>query len=167
MLKGLYFILVSTLAASLLYVFFGTAFGYEHPFFILRLLPVFLGAHVILSIVVYAVSLHGDSRKMRAGMASRARNILLILVSALILSALFPASAVVGLYPVQMAVFHLLILFYAGMSLGAVSLSGALYLSRSGIHLSLLNKYVFTFAVLVSIGISYMTVYVFGLLPVG
>jgi hypothetical protein len=167
MLKGLYFILVSTLAASLLYVFFGTAFGYEHPFFILRLLPVFLGAHVILSIVVYAVSLHGDSRKMRAGMASRARNILLILVSALILSALFPASAVVGLYPVQMAVFHLLILFYAGMSLGAVSLSGALYLSRSGIHMSLLNKYVFTFAVLVSIGISYMTVYVFGLLPVG
>jgi hypothetical protein len=83
------------------------------------------------------------------------------------LSALFPASAIVGLYPVQMAVFHLLILFYAGMSLGAVSLSGALYLSRNGIYLSLLNKYVFTFAVLISLGISYMTVYVFGLLPAG
>jgi hypothetical protein len=166
MLKGLYFILISTLAASLFYVFFGIALGYEPPFFMLRLLPVFLGAHVILSIAVYAVSLRGESRKMREGIASRVRRTILILVSALILSALFPASAVVGLYPVQMAVFHLLILFYAGISLGAVSLSGALYLSRDGINLSLLNKYVFTFAVLISLGISYMTVYVFGLLPV-
>lgn len=158
--------MLSTLAASLFYVFFGTAFDYEHPFFILQLFPAFLGAHVILSIVVYAVSLRGESRKMRAGVASRVRRTVFILVSALILSALFPASALLGLYPVQMAVFHLLILFYAGISLGAVSVSSALFLSRSGIYLSLLNKYVFTFAVLISLGISFMTVYMFGILPV-
>jgi hypothetical protein len=50
--------------------------------------------------------------------------------------------------------------------LGAVSLSGALFLWRNGIYLSLLNKYVFTFAVLISLGISFITVYMFGLLPV-
>jgi hypothetical protein len=166
MLKGLYFIFVSTLAASLFYVFFGTAFRYEHPFFIISLFPVFLGAHVIFSTVVYAVSLRGESRKVKAGMTSRVRRTVFILVSALILSALFPASAMVGLYPVQMAVFHLLILFYAGISLGALSLTGALFLRRNGIYLSLLDKYIFTFAVLISLGISYMTVYVFGLLPV-
>lgn len=166
MLKGIYFVLISILSASLFYVFIGTALGYERPFFILSLFPVFLGAHVILSCVVYAVSFRGESRKMRAGMASRVRRTVFILVSALILSALFPASAVVGLYPVPMAAFHLLILFYAGISLGAVSLSGALFLWRNGIDLSLLNKYVFTFAVLISLGISFITVYMFGLLPV-
>jgi len=166
MLKGIYFVLISTLSASLFYVFFGTALGYERPFFILSLFPVFLGAHVILSVVVYAVSLRGESRKRRAGMAVRVRRTVFILVSALILSALFPASAVVGLYPVPMAAFHLLILFYAGISLGAVSLTGGLFLWRDGIYLSLLNKYVFTFAVLISLGISFITVYMFGLLPV-
>jgi hypothetical protein len=166
MLKGIYFVLISTLSASLFYVFFGTALGYERPFFILPLFPVFLGAHIILSIMVYTVSLRGESRKMKAGMASRVRRTVFILVSALTLSALFPASSVAGLYPVQMAAFHLLILFYAGISLGAVSLTGGLFLWRNGIYLSLLNKYVFTFAVLISLGISYITVYMFGLLPV-
>ncbi len=166
MLKGIYFVSISTLAAFLLYVFFGTALGYERPFFILPLLPVFLGAHVILGTVVYAVSLRGESRKMKAGMTSRLRRTVFILVSALMLSALFPASSILGVYPVQMAAFHLLLLFYAGISLGALSLAGTLFLLRSGISLSLLNKYVFTFAVLISLGISYMTVYMFGLLPV-
>lgn len=167
MLKGFYFVLISTLAASLFYVFFGTVFEYRHPFFVISLFPLFLGAHVVLSVVVYALSLRSDTKKLRAGMAGRARRTVFILVSALILSALFPASAVVGLYPVQMAMFHLLILFYAGISLGALSLAGALYLLRNGIHLSLLNKYVFTFAVIISLGISYMTVRMFTLLPVG
>lgn len=167
MLKGLYFVLISTLAAALFYVFFGTVFEYRQPFFVISLFPLFLGAHVILSVVVYTFSLRSDTKKLRAGMAGRARRTVFILVSALILSALFPASAVVGLYPVQMAMFHLLILFYAGISLGALSLAGALLLLRNGIHLSLLNKYVFTFAVIISLGISYMTVQMFTLLPVG
>ncbi len=167
MLKGLYFMLISVLAASVVYVFFGTALKYEHPFFNLSLIPIFLCAHVLLSALVFAVSLRGDSRKRRAGMAGRLGRTVFILVPALILSALFPASAVVGLYPVPMAVFHLLILFYAGISVGALILSGAFFLWRNGNYLSLLNKYVFTFAVLISLGISYMTVYMFGLLSVG
>ncbi len=167
MMKGLYFVLISILSASLCYLFLGTALGYEHPFFILPLFPVFLGGQIILSAVVYAVSMRGESRKARAGMASRVRRTVLILVCALMLSALFPASSTAGLYPVRMAAFHLLILFYAGISLGGISLSGTLFLWRSGIPLSLLNKYVFTFAVLISLGISYIAVYMFGLLPVG
>jgi len=167
MLKGFYFVLLSTLAATLFYVFFGTIFDYRPPFFIISLFPLFLGAHVMLSVVVYTFPLRGDTKKLREGMAGRARRTVFILVSALVLSALFPASAVVGLYPVEMAMFHLLILFYAGISLGALSLSGAVFLLRDGIRLSLLNKYVFTFAVIVSLGISYMTVRMFTLLPVG
>lgn len=166
MLKGLYFILISTLTASLFYMFFGALFKYEHPFFNPTLFPVFLGSQIILSLIVYTVSLRGGSRKMRESMPFRVRKTIFILVSALILSAVFPASAMVGLYPVQMAMFHLLILFYAGISLGAVSLSGVVFLWRNGNYLSLLNKYVFTFAVLISLGISYMTLFMFGLLPV-
>jgi hypothetical protein len=167
MLKGFYYVLLSTLAATLFYVFFGTVFEYRQPFFIISLLPLFLGTHIILSVVVYLVSLRGDTNKLRAGMVLRARRTLFIFTSALILSSLFPASAVVGLYPVQMAMFHLLILFYAGLSLAALGLSDTLFLLRDGIHLTLFNKYVFTFAVIISLVISYMTVKMFTLLPVG
>ena len=167
MLKGFYFVLISTLAASLFYVFFGTVFDYRHPFFLIPLFPVFLGAHMMLSVVVYIFSLRGDTKKLRESMASRSRRTVFILVSALILSALFPAGATFGLYPVRMAMFHLLILFYAGISLGALSLAGAIFLIRDGIRLSLLNKYVFTFAVVVSLGISYLAVRIFTSLPVG
>lgn len=167
MLKGLYFVLLSTLAASLFYVFFGTALGYRQPFFMMTLFPVFLGAHVALSAVVYTFSLRGGTRTLRESMAARSRRTVSILVSALILSAVFPAGAAVGLYPVQMAVFHLLILFYAGISLGALSLAGALFLLKSGVRLSLLDKYVFTFAVVISLGIPYLAVRMFTSLPVG
>lgn len=167
MLKGLYFVLLSALAATVFYVFFGTILEYRQPFFIVTLFPFFLGSHVVFSVVVYILSLRGNTKKLREAMVAKARRTVLILVSALILSAMFPASAVVGLYPVHMAMFHLLILFYAGISLGAISISGAFFLLRNGIYLSLFNKYVFTFAVIVSLGISYMTVRVFTILSVG
>lgn len=167
MLKGLYFVLISILAASLFYVFFGTVFDYRQPFFLIPLFPVFLGAHTVLSVVVFAFSLRGDTKKLRESMASKSRRTVSILVSALILSALFPAGAAFGLYPVQMAMFHLLILFYAGISFGALSLAGTLFMMKSGIRLSLLDKYVFTLAVVISLCIPYMAVRMFTSLPVG
>lgn len=95
------------------------------------------------------------------------RNTVLILVSAMILSAVFPASALVGYYPVHMAMFHLLMLFYEGISVGAVSTSAVIFLLRNGNYVSLFNKYACTFAVLLSLGISYMTLFMFLKLPCG
>ena len=132
MLKGIYFVLISTLSAFLFYVFFGTASRYEHPFFNPPAFSRLSGDsrnsqyHGLCGVVTRRIE------ENEGGDGPRVRRTVFILVSALILSALFPASAVVGLYPVRMAVFHLLILFYAGISLGAVSLSGALFLWRNG-----------------------------------
>lgn len=166
MLKCLYFILISLLTASLFYIFFGSLFSYDHPFFNLMLFPVFIVSQVILSLIVYIVSLRGRSGKLRENSPVRAIKTVFILVSALILSAIFPASSMIGLYPVHMAMFHLLMLFYAGISLGAVSASVVIFLCRNGNYVSLLNKYLFTFAVLLSLGISYMTLFMFVRLPV-
>jgi hypothetical protein len=66
-----------------------------------------------------------------------------------------------------MAMFHLLMLFYAGISVGAVSASAVIFLLRNGNYVYLFNKYAFTFAVLLSLGISYMTLIMFLKLPRG
>lgn len=156
--------MVSTLFATFFYLCLGALFGYGHPFFSLLLFPIFLAGNTVLGVTVFALSFRDKGEKnIIAGTVKP----ILILVSALILSAVFPATALVGLYPVSMAMFHLLILFYAGLSLGAVSISGAVFLWRTGSSAAGLGRYVFPFAVLVSLGISYMTLFMFGLLTLG
>lgn len=164
--KAIYFVLLSTLLAVLFYLLFGLFYGYEPPFFNLTLFLVFLGANLILSVVVYAVSIRDDKNESSEGITVRVRNTLLILVSALILSVLFPASATLGLYPLSMAMFHLLILFCAGLSLSALNVSGVIFLWRNGTSVKGFNRFVFPFALIISLGISYITFYFFRLLPV-
>jgi hypothetical protein len=167
MLKGLYFIFISVLTAFLFYIFFGLLLSYNHHFFNIIPFHVFLSSQVILSLIVYVVCLHGEARKLRENLSVMSRKTVLILVSTMILSAVFPASALVGFYPVHMAMFHLLMLFYAGISVGAVSASAVIFLLRNGNYVYLFNKYAFTFAVLLSLGISYMTLIMFLKLPRG
>ena len=164
--KGIYFVLLSTLLAGCFYLLFGLLYGFEHPFFSLILFLIFLGANFILSLVVYAVSIRDHKNEMAQGITVRVRNTILILVSALVLSILFPASASLGLYPLSMAVFHLLILFLAGLSLSALNVSGVIYLWRNGTSVKGFNRFVFPFALIISLGISYMTFYLFRLLPI-
>ncbi|MEQ9619439.1 MAG: hypothetical protein RIG61_09730 [Deltaproteobacteria bacterium] len=164
--KGIYFVLLSTLLAGLFFLLFGLFYGYEHPFFNLTLFLVFLGANLILSAVVYTVSIRDDKNGRSMGITVRFRNTLLMLVAALLLSVLFPASAILGLYPLSMAMFHLLILFCASLSLSAVNLSAVVFLWRNGTVVKGFNRIVFAFALIISLGISYTTLYLFGVLPV-
>lgn len=163
--KGLYFVMVSVLLAIAFYFCFALFFRSEHPFFNISLFPVFLAAQVILTLMIYLISFRDNFKEETQKSTARTRATVSVLVAALILSALFPAAALIGIYPVTMAMFHLLILFYAGISLGALSLSWILTLWRYGAAISPLNKYVFTFTVVISLAISYMTLYLFRLLP--
>lgn len=164
--KGVYFVLLSTLFAAFFYLLFGFFYGYEHPFFNLTLFLIFLGANLILSLVVYTVSAGDVKNESSEGITIRVRNTLLILLSALALSVLFPASTKLGLYPISMAVFHLLILFCAGLSLSALNVTGVIFLWRVGSSVKGFNSVVFTFALIISLGISYLTFYLFRLLSV-
>ncbi len=163
--KGLYFILVSLFLASAFYFVFGVIFKYGHPFFNFSIFPVFLASYIVLTVIVYLISFKDNFKTETQKSTGRTRATVLVMVAALVLSALFPATALFGLYPVTMAMFHLLILFYAGIAVAALSLSGVITLWRNGAVFSALNKSVFTFSVLVSLGISYMTLYLFRLLP--
>lgn len=158
--------LFSVLAAGAFYLFFAAISGFVHPFLNLLLFPVFIGSVIVLSMAAYALSY-----RARAGgkekLLLRVRNGALIVLSALVLSAVFPAAAFQGFYPIRMAMFHLLILFYAGLSLGAVSTAWAVFLWRDGAPLTLFNRYVFFVVVLFSLGMSYATIFMFGLLPAG
>ncbi len=159
--------MISTLFATVFYLCSGALFGYGHPFFSLSLFPIFLLGNIILGLIVFALSFRDNPEGEGGNISAGIVKTILIFLSALILSAVFPATSLVGLYPVSMAVFHLLILFYAGLSLGAVSVSGAIFLWRTGSSAAGLGRYVFPFAVLVSLGISYMTLHLFGLLTLG
>lgn len=163
--KGLYFVPVSILLATAFYFCFAVVFRSEHPFFNISLFPVFLTAHIVLTLIIYLISFRDNFKDGTQQSTVRTRATVLILVSALILSAVFPTFAFIGIYPVTMAMFHLLILFYAGISLGALSLSGIITLWRNGAVISALNKCVFTLTVLISLAVSYMTLYLFRLLP--
>ena len=156
-----------TLFATVFYLCLGALFKYEHPFFNLSLFPIFLVGNTVLGVSVFALSFRDNPDGQEKNIIAGTGKPILILVSALILSAVFPASAFAGLYPVSMAMFHLLILFFAGLSLGALSISGATLIWRSGSSFSGLNGYVFPFALLVSLGISYMTLHLFSLLTLG
>jgi len=115
--------------------------------------------------MIYLISFRDNFKDKTQKSTARTRDTVLVLVAALILSAVFPATALIGIYPVTMAMFHLLILFYAGISLSALSLAGILTLWRNGAVISALNKCVFTISILISLAISYMTLYLFRLLP--
>jgi len=162
--KGLYFVFIAVVLALIFYIGFGVLSGYEQPFFNLTLLPVFMASNVILSIIVYAVSVRDVPEDNGAALAAGMRRPVIILVCALALSAVFPAISLIGLYPVYMAVFHLIILFYAGISLCAVIIADVIFLRRAGTALTGYNRYIFPVAVLISLGISYMTLHVFRLL---
>jgi archaellum biogenesis protein FlaJ (TadC family) len=163
--KALYFILVSVLLAAAFYFVFGAIFKYRHPFFNYSIFTLFLATFILLTIIIYLLSFKDNFRDETQKSTRRTRATVLIMVAALMLSAVFPATALVGVYPVTMAMFHLLILFFAGISVAALSLSGVITLWRNGAVFSALSKGVFTFSVLISLGISCMTLYLFRLLP--
>ena len=162
--KGIYFVFVSVVIALILYIGFGTLSRYERPFFNLTLLPVFVASNVIFSIIVYAVSVRDMPEDKGEALAAGMRRPVIILVCALALSAVFPAISLIGLYPVYMAIFHLIILFYAGISLCAVIIADVIFLRRTGITLTGYIRYIFPVVVFISLGISYMTLHVFRLL---
>lgn len=163
--KGLYFILVSVLLAAVFYAVFGFFYRYEHPFFNYSLFLIFIGFFILLTIAVYLFSLKENSKEQTGLSAGRTRATVLIMVAALLVSAAFPAVSLLGLYPVTMAMFHLLILFYAGIAVAALGLSGVITLFRSGAKLSAGNKFIFSSSVILSLLVSYMCLYVFMMLP--
>lgn len=163
--KGLYFVLLSVLFAAIFYSVFGFFYRYEHPFFNYSLFLIFIGFFIVLTVIVYLFSLKENFKNKTGLSAGRTRATVLIMVAALLVSAAFPAVSLLGLYPVTMAMFHLLILFYAGIAVAALSLSGIITLIRNGAVLTAGNKFIFSASVLVSLAVSYMCLYVFMMLP--
>ena len=163
--KGLYFILVSVFLAAVFYVLFGAFFRYEHPFFNYPVFVIFIASYIVLTVFVYLLSFKENFKDETRLSTGRTRATVLIMVAALLLSAAFPAASLLGLYPVTMAMFHLLILFYAGIAVAALSLSGVITLLRNGAIFSASNKIIFSASIILSLAVSYMSLYIFKMLP--
>jgi len=163
---GLYFLLLSVIVATAFYYSLDLVFHGETPFFSITLFPIFIIVHILLTIIIYGISFKNHLLVSDPLSLLRIRTTIFILVCALIVSVIFPATGIFGLYPVSMAIIHLLILFYAGISFGAVILTGLFFLWRNGTVLIGPNKYIFIIGIILSIGISYATLYIFGQLPI-
>lgn len=157
--------MVSVLLAAAFYTVLGFFYGYKHPFFNYSLFLIFIGFFILLTIAVYLFSLKDNFKNETRSSTRRTRATVLIMVAALLVSAAFPAVSLLGLYPVTMAMFHLLILFYAGIAVAALGLSGVITLLRNGAALSAGNKFIFSSSVIISLLVSYMSLYVFMMLP--
>ena len=162
--KPLYFIMVSVLSGGVYYLVLAAASGFSHPFLNLFLFPFFMALLFIIAGVVYALSFRGipdgDKDAHRAGVRKTA----VIVIAALILSAIFPAAALVRVYPVPMAMFHLLILFYAGLALAAICTAWLVFFWREQERPPLLYEAVLASAAILSLVLSYAAMYIYGLL---
>ena len=145
---------------------FGFFYRYEHPFFNYSLFLIFIVSYIVLAIIVYLFSLKDNFKDETRLSTGRTRATVMIMVAALLVSAAFPMVSLLGLYPVTMAMFHLLIIFYAGIAVAALSLAGVITLLRNGALVSAGNKFIFTVSVLLSLGVSYMSLYIFMMLPI-
>ena len=142
--KPLYFIMVSVLSGGVYYLVLAAASGFSHPFLNLFLFPFFMALLFIIAGVVYALSFRGipdgDKDAHRAGVRKTA----VIVIAALILSAIFPAAALVRVYPVPMA---WLVFFW-----------------REQERPPLLYEAVLASAAVLSLVLSYTAMYIYGLL---
>ena len=165
--KGFYFILVSFLLGLLFYSGFGLLSGYSHTFYDLRLILPFLVLNLAFSLIVYFVSFKSSFAGLTNRDASIAGKTVIIIVSALSLSALFPGLAILGVYPLTMAGPHMLILFFCSLSLSAVILGGMVILWRSGLKMSFRDKTVFLTGALISLGVAYMSMTLLDIIRAG
>ncbi len=121
----------------------------------------------IIAGVVYALSFRGIPEGDREAHRAGVRKTAVIVIAALILSAIFPAAALVRIYPVPMAMFHLLILFYAGLALAAICTAWLVFFWREQKRPPLLYESVLAAVAVLSLVLSYAAIYMYGLLPSG
>ncbi len=162
--KPLYFIMVSVLSGGVYYLVLAAASGFSHPFLNLFLFPFFMALLFIIAGAVYALSFRGIPDGDKDAHQAGVRKTAVIVIAALILSAIFPAAALVRVYPVPMAMFHLLILFYAGLALAAICTAWLVFFWREQERPPLLHESVLVAAAILSLVLSYAAMYIYGLL---
>lgn len=165
--KPLYFIMVSVLSGGVYYLALAAASGFSHAFLNLFLFPLFMAFLLIVAGVVYVLSFRGIPAGNGAAHRAGVRKTAVIVIAALILSAIFPAGAFIRLYPVPMALFHLLILFYAGLALAAICTAWLVFFRRELNKPPLSWEAVLALAAVLSLALAYASMRMYGLLPAG
>ncbi len=163
---GIFFVLLSLSLAVAIYCAFGLVFRFEHPFFSTSLLPLFIIAHILLTSIVYVVSISQSLVDLDERGFTKTRTAVVVLVCALAVSALFTLTSYFGLYPATMAMFHLLLLYYCSISIGAIVLATYIVFLRLGAKLGLLNNAIMVLGLVISLGVSYFTLAFFNKFPI-
>lgn len=165
--KPLYFIMVSVLSGGVYYLVLAAASGFSHAFLNLFLFPLFMAFLLIIAGVVYVLSFRGIPQGDMAAHRAGVRKTAVIVIAALVLSVIFPAGAFIRLYPIPMAMFHLLILFYTGLALAAVCTAWLVFFRRELGRPPLMSEAVLASVAVLSLALAYASMRMYGLLPPG
>ncbi|MDA2918446.1 hypothetical protein MYX76_02945 [Desulfobacterota bacterium AH_259_B03_O07] len=161
------FIALSLIIGTGFFYLFGQISGFKHQFTSNSFIEIFLACNVALSLIIYLVSLRKDLMETHGKDFKRTLTIILVLVLAQILSSIFPTSATIGLYPVQMAIFHSLILFFSGQCFSSVILAAYISILLCGYKLPALKTLLLFTGVIIMLAISYYSLAIFDSLVVG
>ncbi|MGQ0793905.1 MAG: hypothetical protein ACT4NX_07455 [Deltaproteobacteria bacterium] len=160
----LFFTLCSILFGWAAYSFFEQSARFQNPVSDLPLY-LFLPIHFAATLVVYYLSLRVDIAD-KTNDFSRVGECAVIFTFAPVISLIFPALSFAGLYPASMARVHLAIIFYTAVSFAAIAL--AQYLSIKMLRSAKkkpARSLTSLLAVIVLLGVSYLSLVIIGILP--
>lgn len=158
---GLLFTSLSINFGALFYFIFALIFKFKASFVKISFLEIFLIGHLILTVITYFLSLRKDFKNISESTLSRTKTVILILVCVQLLSAMFPALSIIGMYPVPMGFFQSLFLFFTGISFGAIVMASLIVIWRSGCYISVFNFILILFAIIILFISSYLALSIF------
>jgi len=161
------FVFLSLIIGAVIFYLFGQIFDFKHQFTSRSFIEIFITFQLVLSVIIYFVSLRKDLMETRDKSFKRTLTAILILVLAQILSSIFPSSATIGLYPVQMAIFHSLILFFTGQCFSSVTLAVYISILLCGYTLPAIKTFLLFAGIIIMLAISYYSLAIFDSFVVG
>ncbi len=103
------------------FLLFGLIFKFGHSFNSFRFFPLILVTHVIIAFLFYAFSIKNFVASPNKETFLSIKKTLIIFSLFLLISCIFPASALFGMYPADMGIFHIILLYFISISFLSMS----------------------------------------------
>ena len=107
---------VTIVIVFICYLILGLVFQFKHSFNSFRFFPLILVTHIIIAFLFYSFSIKNFISTPNKSTFGLIRKTLVIFTMFLLISSIFPASAIFGIYPVDMGIFHIILLFFISIS---------------------------------------------------
>ena len=146
------------------YIILGLIFQFKHSFNSFRFFPLILITHIIIAFLFYAFSIKNFISAPSKLTFRLIRKTLVIFTMFLLISSVFPASSLLGIYPADMGIFHIILLFFISISYLSMTIA-IFFIATNGIpKLKNQNKILITGSIAASFLVCIVCMILFNLL---